>query len=231
MNTAIVLSAGSGSRMQSKVKKQYMMLLEKPLVYYSLKAFDDCEKIDDIIVVAGRDDIEYFQKEIIEKYNIRKVTHIVEGGKERYNSVYNGLKYAKNSDYVLIHDGARAFVTVQDIKKVVEEVMENNACVAAVKTKDTVKISDEKGNVISTPDRKNVWIVQTPQAFKTELIIEAYEKMIQNEDKTITDDSMVMEKYGNTPVRLTEVSYENIKVTTPDDLIVGEGILKKRRCI
>ncbi len=229
MNTAIILAAGTGSRMKSPIKKQYMKLCGKPLVYYSLKAFNDCTSIDNIIIVTGEEEIDYIRKELVEKYEFNKVSNIVAGGRERYNSVYNGLRYAAESENVLIHDGVRAFVKIDEIQRMVSEVQQYKACVGAVKSKDTVKISDDNEYVVSTPNRKNVWNIQTPQAFRTEYILDAYDKMMKSNDDTITDDAMVMEKYGNgTRIKLIELSYENIKVTTPEDMIIGENLLKMR---
>lgn len=229
MNTAIVLAAGSGRRMNSATKKQYINIDGKPLVYYALKAFCDSERIDRIIIVTASEDIDYFRQSIVEKYGISKVSKIISGGKERYNSVYNGLQEAVDSDYVFIHDGARPFVTSEEIDILAEAVEKHKACIAAVRTKDTVKISDEEGYVIDTPIRSNVWLVQTPQVFAYDIIYKAYEKMMKSGDADITDDAMVVERYGRCNIKLIELSYENIKVTTPEDIYVVQGILESRK--
>ena len=229
MITAIVLAAGNGSRMKSPVKKQYMMLQGKPLVYYSLKAFSDCEKIDNIIVVTGEEDIEYLRKEIIEKYNIGKVSNVVIGGKERYNSVYNGLSYTRESEYVLIHDGARPCITKENINCVIEKVKESKACVAGMPVKDTIKIVDEQNNIVDTPNRKVVWMAQTPQAFSREIVVKAYEEMMKIGDNTITDDAMVVEKYYGIKVEMVECSYNNIKVTTPEDMVIAKAFFMEEK--
>jgi len=228
MVTAIVLAAGSGSRMKSSVKKQYMLLNGKPLVYYSLEAFNDCENIDDIIVVTSEEDLEYFKTEIIDKYNISKVSNIVAGGKERYNSVYNGLMCIGDSEYVVIHDGARPFITVENIDCIVNRVRECKACVAGMPVKDTIKIVDEKNNIAQTPNRKTVWMAQTPQAFAKDIIMIAYNEMMKAEDDTITDDAMVVEKYYGIDVNMVECSYNNIKVTTPEDIVIAETFLSQK---
>lgn len=223
--TAIVLAAGSGSRMNTKVKKQYLLLEEKPILYYSLKAFEE-SAVTDIVLVVGHGEVEYCKKEIVERYQFKKVTAIVEGGKERYHSVFEGLKAIKNTDYVLIHDGARPFVTNEILKRVMNSVVEYRACVVGMPVKDTIKIADENGYSKETPERKNVWMIQTPQCFEFGLIYEAYEKMLQEEDETITDDAMVLERVHGLPVKLIEGSYRNIKITTPEDLVIAEAYLK-----
>ena len=222
--TAIVLAGGSGKRMNSKVHKQYLLLDEKPVLYYSLKAFEDSE-VDNIVLVVGAGEISYCKEEIVERYGITKVSAIVEGGKERYHSVYEGLKAAGETDYVLIHDGARPFVNNAIIKRTMEAVAQYEACVVGMLVKDTVKIADPDLFANETPERKNVWMVQTPQAFSCDLIRNAYAQMLAQEDETITDDAMVLERMTNRKVKLIEGSYRNIKITTPEDLLIAEAYL------
>jgi len=224
--TAIVLAAGSGKRMNSKVHKQYLLLKGKPVLYYSLKAFED-SRVEDIILVVGVGEIEFCRKEIVERYGFEKVCAIVEGGKERYHSVYEGLKAAGRTDYVLIHDGARPFVTREIIERTMATVCECKACVVGMPVKDTIKIVDEGGFAEETPNRSNVWQVQTPQAFSYSLIFDAYAKLLAKEDATITDDAMVIERMTDYKVKLIEGSYQNIKITTPEDLAVAEAYLAK----
>ena len=219
--TAIVLAAGSGKRMNSQVHKQYLLIKEKPVVYYSIKAFEDSQ-VDEIILVVGAGEVEYCRKEIIEKYGFLKVRAIVEGGKERYHSVYEGLKAAKETDYVLIHDGARPFVTQEIISHTIEAVCKYQACVVGMPVKDTIKIVDTNNYAKETPNRSSVWQVQTPQAFSYPLIFDAYTRMLEAEDSAITDDAMVLERMTEKKVRLIEGSYQNIKITTPEDLLVAE---------
>lgn len=226
--TAIVLAAGSGKRMQTKVHKQYLDLLGKPVLYYALKAFED-SAVDEIILVTGKGEISYCQTEIVDRYGFKKVTHIVEGGKERYHSVYEGLKCAAGANYVLIHDGARPFVNEQILQSVMESVQENGACVTGVPVKDTIKIADGEGYAVETPDRNYVWAVQTPQAFSYGLIADAYTKLMAAEDPTVTDDAMVIEKMTGKKVKLVPGSYRNIKITTPEDLIVAEAYLRHQQ--
>lgn len=224
--TAIVLSAGKGSRMNSDVHKQYLMLADKPVIAYALEAFEK-SRVNDIVLVVGTGEEDYCRTEIVEKYGIKKVKAIVCGGKERYHSVYHGLKAAGNTDYVLIHDGARPFVTDAIISRMMDAVHMKHACVAGMHVKDTIKITNERDEVQMTPERKNVWMVQTPQAFSYPLICGAYEKLMKQEDASITDDAMVVERMCHIPVSLVEGSYTNIKITTPEDMIIAEAILKQ----
>lgn len=220
-NTAIILAAGKGKRMQSDVPKQYLLLEGHPILFYSIRAFEE-SFIDEIILVTGKDEIEYCQKEIVDKYGFQKVKKIVAGGKERYHSVYEGLKAIEHADYVYIHDGARPFVTNEILERVRKEVEKHKACVVGMPVKDTIKIAGEGNLVKDTPDRKNVWQIQTPQTFSYALVKEAYDKLMKKEDDGITDDAMVVEKMLQHPIRLVEGSYENIKITTPEDLRIGE---------
>ena len=225
--TAVVLAAGKGSRMQSRVRKQFMKLMGKPLVFYALRAFQESD-VDEIILVTGKEAIEYCQKDIVERYGFSKVSEIIVGGKERYESVFEALKVAK-SDYILIHDGARAFLDQEIINRSIKGVKKYKACVIGMPVKDTIKIVDENNFAIETPDRSDVWQIQTPQCFVTEEIRNAYQLMMEQQNETITDDAMVMEKFGERKIKLIEGSYENIKITTPEDMVIGKALLKMRR--
>lgn len=222
---AIVLAAGSGKRMNSKVHKQYLIIQDRPVLYYSLKAFED-SAVDEIVLVVGKGEEEFCRKEIVDKYGISKVKAIVEGGKERYHSVFEGLKQTSDADYVLIHDGARPFVNQDIIRRCIQEVQKYQACVVGMPVKDTIKIADEEGYAKQTPDRKNVWMIQTPQTFSYALIYEAYEEMLKTEDTAITDDAMVLERTKGKKSKLIEGSYRNIKITTPEDLLIANVYLQ-----
>lgn len=225
---AVVLAAGKGKRMQAAVHKQYLMIREYPVLYYSLKCFEDCPWIDGIILVTGEGEIGYCRKEIVERYGFRKVTAIVTGGKERYHSVYQGLQACGSCDYVFIHDGARPFVDGEILERGLETVRQCGACAAGMPVKDTVKIVDEEGFVIQTPDRSRVWNVQTPQIFRFPLVLEAYQKALAGDCSKITDDAMVVERYGNHPIKLYEGSYYNIKITTPEDLVIADNFFDEK---
>ncbi len=225
--TAIVLAAGQGKRMKSDVPKQFLKIQGYPVVYYSLQCFQNCSWMDEIILVTGEEEIAYCREHIVDAYGFTKVSRIVSGGRERYHSVYQGLLACRNTDYVFIHDGARPFITEELLERGLKCVREKGACVAGMPSKDTVKIVDASGQVIDTPDRKDVWNVQTPQIFSYGLIYAAYTKMMHNDGSGITDDAMVLERYGDHPVYMYEGSYQNIKITTPEDLAVAEDFLHK----
>lgn len=235
--TAIVLSAGKGKRMRSSVEKQYIELYNRPIIYYTLETFQASAVIDDIVLAVGKGQAEDVHKNIVKKYNFSKVKAIVEGGAERYDSVWSGLLAIQNGiagkasedGFVFIHDGARPFVTETMLKRGYDTVCKCGACVAGVPSKDTVKIVDAKEYAVETPQRQYVWAVQTPQIFKTKLIIEAYSRLMQEKSVNVTDDAMVVETMMKLPVKLFEGSYENIKITTPEDLDIAKVFLLKRR--
>lgn len=228
---AIVLAAGQGSRMKSDVHKQYLLLKGRPVLYYSLKAFED-SFVDEIVLVTGAGEISYCRKEIVEKYGLRKVSRIVEGGRERYHSVFCGLQALDGCGYVFIHDGARPFITGEILERAYEAVQKENACVVGMPVKDTIKLVDEDGYADSTPRRDRMWLIQTPQVFSFDLVRGAYASFLEKEQTfleqgmKITDDAMLVEQFTNTRIKLVEGSYENIKITTPEDMIVAEAFLK-----
>ena len=225
---AVVLSAGRGRRMESVIQKQYMCLNGKPMIAHTLAAFErSC--VDEIILVAGAGEEEYCRKEIVEAEGFRKVKTVETGGKERYDSVYEGLRACKDTEYVLIHDGARPFIDHGIIERGLMAAAQTGASVVGMPSKDTVKIADAEGNVSETPDRSSVWIVQTPQIFQYPLIYGAYTSIRQKEMTGITDDAMVAEHETGVKIRFSEGSYRNIKITTPEDLVVAEAFLKENR--
>lgn len=232
--TAVVLAAGQGKRMNSAIQKQYLLIKGYPVLYYAIKAFEESQ-VDQIILVTGMEEMEYCQKQIVEKYGFKKVKQIVAGGKERYHSVYEGLKAAEGSDYVLIHDGARPFVTEEIILRTLEGAKECGACVAGMPAKDTIKVADEAGYAELTPERSRVWMVQTPQTFSYPIIYDAYKEVIEREKQgyiiKVTDDAMVLEYVSGKRVKLVEGAYENIKITTPSDLQIAECFLYERRTL
>ena len=212
--------------MESAVQKQYMCLNGKPMIAHTLAAFErSC--VDEIILVAGAGEEEYCRKEIVEAEGFRKVKTVVTGGKERYDSVFAGLKAASGCDYVLIHDGARPFVTEDIICRSIDTVKKEKACVVGMPVKDTIKIATEDTYASVTPDRRLVWMIQTPQAFSYPEILQAYEKIIADGDDSVTDDAMVLEHAAHMPVKLIEGSYHNIKITTPEDMKIAEMFLKE----
>ncbi len=230
--TAIVLAGGKGSRMNTTIAKQYLLLAGKPVLYYSLACFQQSGPIEDIILVVGDGQEDYVREQITEKYQLTKVRRIVPGGKERYDSVRNGLNALQEEkecgQYVLIHDGARPFLTQEIIDRICREVLTEKACAVGMPVKDTIKITDTEGYVASTPDRRTVWQVQTPQAFDLNLIREAYQNWEDSGEKSgfcITDDAGMVERFTEQKVKMVEGSYRNIKITTPEDLEIGERFL------
>lgn len=229
--TAIILAAGQGRRMNMPVAKQFLILNGKPVLYYSVKAFED-SRVDEIILICGDGQVSYCREKIAEAYGFKKIKKIIEGGRERYDSVYKGLLATEQAGYVLIHDGARPFISVSLINEVIETVREYKACLVASPVKDTIKIVDENGIIKDTPDRKLLWAAQTPQAFEYSLIKEAYESLFKSEEsvrKRITDDAMVYDMFVGLPVRVVKGDYYNIKLTTPEDLIFAKGILEEKQ--
>ncbi|MCR5509139.1 MAG: 2-C-methyl-D-erythritol 4-phosphate cytidylyltransferase [Lachnospiraceae bacterium] len=227
--TAIVLAAGKGKRMETIVPKQFLLLDGNPLLYYSLKVFED-SFIDDIVIVASEDYRDFIETDIVWKYGITKVRCITEGGRERYDSVLSGLR-AADCDYAFIHDGARPFIDAGILKRAYETVKSYGSAIVAMPVKDTIKTVDEKGVAVDTPDRSRLWQMQTPQVFRYKEIREAYETMISFVGDSpvgnrITDDAMVMERFGTLPVHVCEGSYRNIKVTTPEDMLIAKALVK-----
>lgn len=225
-NIAIVLAAGKGTRMGTEIPKQFQHIHGKPVLYYSLQAFQTHAGIDEIVLVMSKEYETYCKEEILEKYNITKVSAIVEGGAERYDSVMAGLAVCRDCSYVLIHDGARPCLTKEIIDRCLASVREYDACIVGMPSKDTIKIADDQGFVSVTPPRKNVWNIQTPQVFSYELIYDAYKQMAARGMAGVTDDAMVVELLNAAKIRLIEGSYENIKVTTPEDIKILENLLK-----
>ena len=229
---AIILAAGQGKRMNAPVAKQFLMLHHKPIIYYSLKAFEE-SCIDEVILVTGEGQADYCKQEIVDRYQFRKVKKIIQGGKERYDSVYQALCHTEKADYVLIHDGARPFITKELIEITAQQVVADKACIVGVQVKETIKVVNQEGYIISTPNRNMLWTAQTPQAFEYSSIQHAYDCFCQDSNKAglaITDDAMVYETYIKKPVTMISGDYRNIKITTPEDLILAEEIIKHILC-
>lgn len=225
MNGVIIVAAGSGSRMKRDINKQFIMLDGKEIIVHTIEKFYKNTDIDDIVVVIKESEEEYFIDNVINKHGFDNIK-IAYGGNERQDSVYNGIKKLNEGcDIVLVHDGARPFVNESIIKNAITETKENNAVVVGVPVKDTIKVVNLDGNIVDTPNRSRLWSVQTPQAFKYEIIIKAYEDAY-NDNYYGTDDAMLVERIGYN-VKMIEGSYDNIKITTEEDLHFGIQILKK----
>ena len=227
-NAAIVLAAGQGKRMNSPVQKQFLEIGGKPVLYYSLKCFEESPLISEIVLVTGAEQVGYVQHEIVDKFGFKKVRSVVPGGKERYDSVYEGLKAVESRGAVFIHDGARPFISEEILERCYLEVQITGACITAVPSKDTVKLDDGNGAVSETPDRSRVWIIQTPQVFRYSLILGAHEKIREEGTEGITDDAMIIESVTDVPVRFAMGDYRNIKITTPEDLLIAEAFASEQ---
>ncbi len=225
--SVIIAAAGMSNRMGSKINKQFIFIDNKPILAHTLEKFESCDYIDEVIVVAKEEEIEYCKREIVKRYEFNKVKKVVKGGGERQYSVYNGLLALNEKvDIVLIHDGARPFVKKENIVDGIKGVIKYGACVIGVPVIDTIKVVDNNKNINTTPNRSQLWAAQTPQCFKYSIIMNAYENAIK--DRFIgTDDSVLVERSGYN-VKMIKGSYENIKITTPEDLLVAESVLKDK---
>lgn len=227
---AVILSGGRGKRMNSDIPKQYMDLCGKPVLYYAINEFNK-SKVDNIIIVAGENDIESVKSDIVDRYGFNKVTKIVPGGKERYNSVHNALNAIEDAEYVLIHDGARPFFCVDQINNMIDCLKKGvSACIAAVPVKDTIKSVNGNFEVDKTIPREKLWQIQTPQAFDYNKIKCAYDEVLSGMTyKDITDDAMIWEMcYPQEKIRVFESSYNNIKITTKEDMTFGRAIIENK---
>ena len=222
--TAVIVAGGCGKRMGADINKVFLPLAKREIIARTLDAFERCGAIDEIVVVTGAGDIDRM-KEIVSRDGISKLGAMVEGGAERQNSVYNGL-LAATGDIVVIHDGARCLITQEEIVAVTDDAIKYGAAALGVKVKDTLKSIDEMGNIAATIDRERTVQIQTPQVFALEEIKALHERAA-NDGITVTDDCSVFESYGRA-VHVTAGSYDNIKLTTPEDIAVGERILERR---
>ena len=238
--TAILLAGGRGSRMGAEIPKQFMEVGGKPLIAYALEAVERSAILEDCILVTAPEDMERMRRTVLDRFSSGKVLAMAPAGSERCFSVANGIRVLSEirgscdsgsgtTDILFILDGARPFLTEGILERCYESVLRYGSGVAAVPSKDTVRIADEKGFVIDTPVRSSVWNIQTPQAFFFPEIRDAYEAMVKAYEgktpKDITDDACVYERFASGTVHLAEGSYENLKVTTPEDLALMEQIL------
>jgi len=228
---AIIPAAGMGIRMGANVPKQFLLLEDMPILAVTLKLFQECKLINNIIVLAPEDEIAYCENEIVKKYNFNKVYKVVAGGEKRQDSVRIGLNIAKEiigkNDIAVIHDGVRPLLEMNILEKSINEAINHHAVIVGVPSKDTVKEVDERGNVLKTYDREKTWLIQTPQVFRFGEIFMAHQKALEYNWQGITDDSMLLEKLG-IPVKVIMGSEHNIKITTPADLELARFIRSKR---
>lgn len=225
LTSCIIVAAGSGTRMKSSANKQFMPIGGVPMLALTIKAFELCAQVNEIIVVMNKNDITYFNENILKAYDFKKLCKVSEGGATRQESVYKGLKcVSENTDIVLVHDGARPFVDNGTIVRCIYAADKYGASCAAISSRDTVKQSDSRGFVLSTADRESIRLAQTPQGFKKDILVRSHEKAIE-ENFTGTDDAVLAERAGY-KMKLTEGSVYNMKITTCDDIPIAEAVYK-----
>ena len=222
MISAIVLAGGRGKRMNYHKSKQFIEIKGKPVLVYTLEKFIYNKSIDEVILVLPEDEVDYCKKEVLQRYSL-KVDRIVIGGKERQDSVFNALEAMEKADIVVIHDGARPFINEKIIEEGIKYANIYGAAAPGVTPKDTIKVKNEDNISVDTPDRNMLVAVQTPQCFKYDEIYQCHRK-IKEENAIVTDDTSVVERYGH-KVYLYEGDYTNIKITTPEDLILAERLI------
>ncbi len=229
MNYAIIVAAGQGKRMNSKVNKILLLLNEKPLIYHSIKPFEDSALIDRILIIANKDDVMEINH-IIKNNSFKKIAKIIEGGEKRQDSVYAGIRFleeGKEDDVVIIHNGANPFISNTLIEDVIKTAKEYGACAVATRAKDTIKQVDEENLVIKTLQRNQLWQIQTPQAAKYKLLVRALVRAY-NDNYYGTDDVELIERLGE-KVKIIESNQENFKITTPLDLENAKLLLNADR--
>lgn len=226
-NYAIIVAAGKGERMGANISKQFIMLVDKPIIVHTMLAFERHPLIEAVVLVVASCDINYVQKDIVGRYSFQKPIIIIEGGVERQHSVYNGLRVLpEDAEIVVIHDGVRPLVTGEMIETGIHAAGMYGAAVIGMPMKDTVKKVDAQHFVLHTPEREMLWMVQTPQAFRYKLIKEAHERALKD-GFLGTDDGMLVERLGYS-VKMVEGSYHNIKITTQEDLVLAGELIKRR---
>ncbi len=222
--TVLIPAAGMGSRMGAAVNKQYLALADRPILAHTLELFDCHPRVEHIHVISPPAEIDYCRREVVERYGFGKIRELVAGGAERQDSVRNGLEACRAAaeDIVLIHDGVRPFLSASLIDRVIETADRIGACVVGVPVKDTIK--EVAGGLIErTPERRRLWQAQTPQAFRFGLIRRAH-RLAREAGCLGTDDASLVERLG-LPVAMVEGSYRNIKITTPEDLVLARAFL------
>ena len=223
--SAIITAAGHGRRMGESRKKQFLMLGEVPIIVHTLQTFQDSASINEIILVVPDDGIDYCKQEIVNSFKFTKVKKIVSGGDKRQESVFNGLKsISREMDLVVVHDGVRPFLSKPILENSIKKAQEKGSVVVAIPVKDTLMKISNQGMVIEGKNRDSIWRIQTPQVFKKEILISAFEKALKD-NFCGTDESTLVTRLG-IPVYVVNGSELNIKITTPEDIVLGESILK-----
>jgi len=227
-NVAILPAGGSGKRIHSRRPKQYLPVGGVPLLVQTIAVFQRSPLIHEILLVVPREDIRRVRSRFVEPYDFSKVSQVLGGGRERQDSVKNGLDaVGDDCDIVLIHDGVRPFISGSLIRLMIREAAAHGAATAGVPVKETVKRVDPEGSVLETLDRRALWLTQTPQAFRRSVILEAHRTAFRDRFYG-TDDASLVERMGH-PVRMVPATYENIKITTREDLLLAEFLIGARR--
>jgi 2-C-methyl-D-erythritol 4-phosphate cytidylyltransferase len=221
----VIAAAGQGKRMQTQVSKPFLSFHDRPILLHTLQVFETHPEVEQIVVVTKESEMEQ-TKQLLQAEGCKKVAEVVAGGKERPESVYRGLAYISTA-FVLVHDAVRPFISHDAISRLLESVRMHGAAILAVPVKDTIKQVNDAAIVERTPDRSRLWAVQTPQAFRMQLLRQAYEQGLAQAEAYVTDDAMLVEQLG-VDVRVVQGEYTNIKLTTPDDLLLAEVIYQMR---
>jgi len=223
---AIILAGGAGKRMGAATNKQFLLIDNKPIIVHTLQLFEDCRSVDDIYLVVNKKDLPLIQEQILETYRFKKLMKLVIGGRLRQDSVRNGLEAIENPcDIVIIHDGARPLISPSFIEKSISLMEVFDAVIPALPVQDTIKVVSKEGFVVKTLERDALWHIQTPQTFKYELIMKAYRNGMAKKLYGY-DDATFVEHLGK-KIKVIEGSPYNIKITTPEDLVIARGILSQ----
>ena len=225
MVSAIVVAAGRGIRMKDSTRKQYLLLGNRPIVAHTLLAIQSCDLIHQIILVVPAGDLDYCRQEIIVPLKLNIEVQLVAGGEERQDSVYNGLQFVDDiQNLVVIHDGVRPFITADQLTQCINQARQTGACILGMPAFETVKRTDETGAIAVTLDRTRIWLAQTPQVFDYKIIYEAH-YLAKKQGFKASDDAVLVERLGYA-VNIVRGATSNIKITTPEDLRLGEAIMR-----
>lgn len=224
---AIIVAAGKGIRMNDPVRKQYQQVADFPIVVHTLRVFDSCQMIDEMFLVIPKEDLEFCRNKILFPADLKKNIYLVPGGPKRQDSVYNGLK-AIDTDYciVVIHDGVRPFITHDQLEACINGAKKHGACILGIPAYDTLKRVSSTGTIVNTLERDAIWLAQTPQAFRYDLITKAHE-VARHQNFTGTDDASLIEQLG-LEVKIINGSRDNIKITNPEDLKLARILLERQ---
>ena len=222
----LIPAAGEGNRLKSAVKKPYVALAQKPILTHTIQRFEQNTAVDEIFVLVNEADFEMCRATVLAPYAFQKVQPLVAGGATRQQSVHNGVRaLPADTDFVIVHDGVRPFVTDETIFACLDAAAEWGAAVAAVPVKETIKMANAEDFIVETPPRERLWTVQTPQVFRKSLLEEAHQ-IAEEKQLTATDDAALVEHLGH-PVKLVNGSYANVKITTPEDLRIANVFLQQ----